>query len=184
MEDAYGMLKHIPNLLTLLRMLLIPWIALALFHRAYGQAAVLFALAAASDGVDGFLARRFGWRTRLGAILDPLADKAMVLAAMLALVADGLLPLWLLLLLLLRDAGIVAGAAYYNHAIHGGFVPRPLLVGKLHVFLVVILILSVIAAAWQGWVLGPWRDGLVALVALSTLASGYAYYRQWRALPR
>lgn len=178
------MLKHIPNLITVARMLLIPWIALALFEARYAEAAVLFVVAAVSDGVDGFLARHFGWQTRLGAILDPLADKAMILAAMVALVAAGLLPLWLLALLLARDLGIVAGATHYNFFVRGGFVPRPLLAGKMHVLLVVLLILAVIASAWLGWTLGAGRDLLIALVTLSTFASAYAYYCQWRALPR
>ena len=136
------------------------------------------------DRVDGFLARYFGWQTRLGAILDPLADKAMILASMVALVATSLLPLWLLVLLLVRDFGIVAGATHYNFFVRGGFVPRPLLAGKLHVFLVALLILVVIASAWQGWSLGLERDFLLVLVTLSTFISGYAYYRQWSALPR
>lgn len=178
------MLKHIPNLITLARMALIPWIALALVDARYAEAAVLFAVAAISDGVDGFLARRFGWQTRLGAILDPLADKAMILAAMIALVVAGLLPLWLLLLLLTRDLLIVAGATHYNFFVRAGFVPRPMLLGKLHTFLEALLILVVIGAAWQGWPLGVERDGLIALVTLSTFISGYGYYRQWRDLPR
>lgn len=178
------MLKHIPNLITLARMALIPWIALALFEGRYAEATALFAVAAVSDGVDGFLARRCGWQTRLGAILDPLADKAMILAAMVALVAAGLLPTWLLVLLLARDLLIVAGATHYNFFVRRGFVPRPLLVGKLHVLLVVALILVVIGAAWQGWSLGMERDGLLLLVVLTTFISGHAYYRQWLALPR
>lgn len=178
------MLKHIPNLITVARMALIPWIALALFEARYDEAAVLFAIAALSDGVDGFLARRYGWQTRLGAILDPLADKAMILAAMIALVAAELLPLWLLAVVLARDLLIVAGATHYNFFVRGGFVPKPTLLGKVHTFLEVLLILVIIATAWQGWPLGHERDGLVLLVALSTVVSGYGYYRQWRALPR
>ncbi|MGK0674315.1 MAG: CDP-alcohol phosphatidyltransferase family protein [Halothiobacillaceae bacterium] len=178
------MLKYIPNLITVARILLIPWIALVLFEMRYAEAAVVFAVAVLSDGVDGFLARRFGWQTRLGAILDPLADKAMILAAMVALVAADLLPMWLLLLLLVRDLGIVAGATYYNFFVHDGFVPRPLLVGKLHVFLVAMLILVVMTSAWWGWALDGVRDALMVLVVLSTVLSAYAYYRQWSALPR
>lgn len=178
------MLKHIPNLITVARMLLIPWIALALFDARYAEAAALFTLAVVSDGVDGFLARRFSWQTRLGAMLDPLADKAMILAAMVALVAAGFLPLWLLVLLLVRDLGIVVGATYYNFFVHDGFVPRPLLIGKLHVFLVAMLILVVIASAWQGWRLEGLLDALMVLVALTTVLSALAYYLQWRALPR
>ena len=176
-------LKHLPNLITLARMALIPWIALALFEARYADAFVLFALAAFSDGVDGFLARRFGWQSRLGAILDPLADKGMILAAMLALVLADLLPAWLLALSLIRDLSIVALATHYNFFVRPGFVPRPSIFGKLHTVLEATLILVVILEAWQGWGLDGLRDILLGIVALSTLVSGLDYYRQYRQLP-
>lgn len=180
---AHAMLRHLPNLITVLRMLLIPWIAHALFLAHYAEAALLFLLAVVSDGVDGWLARRFRWQSRLGAILDPLADKALMMAAIAVLVAGGLLPLWLGVLLLLRDLGIVAGAIHYNFFIHPGFVPRPLMIGKIHVVLVAMLILVVIGSAWQGWGLDGLRDAFIGAVTFTTVLSALAYYRQWRALP-
>ena len=177
------MLKHLPNLITLARMALIPWIALALFEARYADAFVLFALAAFSDGVDGFLARRFGWQSRLGAILDPLADKGMILAATLALVLADLLPAWLLALTLTRDISIVALATHYNFFVRQGFVPRPSMLGKLHTVLEATLILVVILEAWQGWGLEGLRDILLVVVALSTVVSAVDYYRQYRRLP-
>ena len=136
-----------------------------------------------SDGVDGFLARRFAWTSRLGAILDPLADKGMILAALFALVLAGLLPAWLLLLSLARDFSIVALATHYNFFVRPGFVPRPSLFGKLHTVMEATLILVVILEAWQGWGLDMMRDVLLVIVALSTLVSGVDYYRQYRRLP-
>jgi cardiolipin synthase len=176
-------LKHLPNLITLGRIALIPWIALALYEARYAEAFVLFAFAALSDGVDGFLARRYGWQSRLGAILDPLADKGMILAALLALVMAGLLPAWLLILSLIRDFSIVALATHYNFFVRRGFVPRPSILGKLHTVLEAALILVVILEAWQGWGLDMLRDVLLVIVALSTLISGVDYYRQYRRLP-
>ncbi len=183
MQPQPSSLRHLPNLITLIRMALIPWIAWALYEARYADAFVLFALATLSDALDGFLARHFGWQSRLGAILDPLADKGMILAAMLALVMDGLLPLWLLLISLLRDVSIVTLAAHYNFFVRPGFVPRPSLFGKLHTVLEASLILVVILAAWQGWALALLRDALLVLVVLSTVLSGTDYYRQWRRLP-
>lgn len=176
-------LKHLPNLITLARMALIPWIALALFEARYADAFVLFAIAASSDGVDGFLARRFGWQSRLGAILDPLADKGMILAATLALVLADLLPVWLLALTLTRDISIVALATHYNFFVRQGFVPRPSIFGKLHTVLEATLILVVILEAWQGWGLDGLRDILLVVVTLSTVVSAVDYYRQYRRLP-
>ncbi|MEW5838640.1 MAG: CDP-alcohol phosphatidyltransferase family protein [Pseudomonadota bacterium] len=176
-------LRHLPNIITLARMALIPWIAWALYEARYADAFVLFAIAALSDAVDGFLARHFSWQSRLGAILDPLADKGMILAAMLALAMSGLFPLWLLLLSFVRDFSIVALAVHYNFFVRSGFVPRPSIFGKLHTVLEAALILVVILDAWQGMGLDGVRDGLVAVVAVSTVVSGLDYYRQWRRLP-
>ena len=177
------MLRHLPNLITLARMALIPWIAWALYEARYADAFLLFAIAALSDAVDGFLARRYRWQSRLGAILDPLADKGMILSAMLALALAGLLPLWLLLLSVVRDFSIVALAVHYNFVVRPGFTPRPSMFGKLHTLLEAALILVVILDAWQGWGLETLRDVLVVMVALSTLVSGWGYYRQWQRLP-
>ena len=177
-------LRHLPNLITLARMALIPWIAWALYESRYADAFVLFAIAAFSDAVDGFLARRFGWQSRLGAILDPLADKGMILAAMLALVMAGLLPVWLLLLSVARDFSIVLLATHYNFFVRPGFIPRPSIFGKLHTVLEASLILVVILQAWRALGLDVLRDVLVVVVAVSTVISAVDYYRQWRNLPR
>jgi cardiolipin synthase len=177
------LLKHLPNLITLARMALIPWIALALYDARYADAFVLFAIAVFSDGLDGFLARRFGWTSRLGAILDPLADKGMILAALFALVMAGLLPAWLLVLSLSRDFSIVLLAVHYNFFVRPGFVPRPSLFGKLHTVLEATLILVVILEAWQGWGLDILRYALLVVVVLSTLVSAFDYYREYRRLP-
>ena len=176
-------LRHLPNLITLARMALIPWIAWALYEARYADAFVLFAIAASSDAVDGYLARRFHWQSRLGAILDPLADKGMTLAALLALCLADLLPMWLFWLSVARDVSIVSLASYYNFFVRRGFVPRPLLLGKLHTLLEACLILLVILEAWQGWALDDLRNVMIGVVALSTVVSAGAYYRQWRQLP-
>lgn len=176
-------LRHLPNLITLARMALIPWIAWALYESRYADAFVLFAIAAFSDAVDGFLARHFGWQSRLGAILDPLADKGMILAAMFALVLADLLPAWLLALSLTRDVSIVILSTHYNFFVRPGFVPRPSMFGKLHTVLEAALILVVILEAWQGWGLDELRGILLMVVAFSTLVSAFDYYRQYRRLP-
>ena len=85
----------IPNALTLLRILLVLPFAVALLATEYRIALVIFFVAAATDALDGFLAREFDWRTRLGAIADPLADKALLIAAYLMLTLNGVLPYWL-----------------------------------------------------------------------------------------
>jgi len=72
--------RHIPNIISILRILLVIPVVMLLLDQRYGAALLLFAIAGISDGVDGFLAKRFGWQSRLGSILDPLADKLLLIA--------------------------------------------------------------------------------------------------------
>jgi cardiolipin synthase len=172
------MLRFLPNLITGLRILLIPPFLWLLLQGSYGGALALFLLAAASDGVDGLLARRYGWRSRLGAVLDPLADKLLMLCAYLALGWLAALPWWLVGLVLLRDGLIVAGAlAYYR--LFGICEMAPLPVSKLNTLLQSVLVLAVLGALWQGEVSPPPLRWLTYLVAATTLASGAGYVWIW-----
>ena len=90
--------SDIPNLITVVRILLVVPVAWALLQQQYVIALVLFFVAGVSDGLDGFLAKQFNWTSRLGAILDPLADKALLVTCYAALAWVGLLPVWLLVL--------------------------------------------------------------------------------------
>ncbi|MBI5546463.1 MAG: CDP-alcohol phosphatidyltransferase family protein [Deltaproteobacteria bacterium] len=105
-----GELRTAPNLLSLLRILLVPAFLATYLAGEVAVAAVVFAVAAASDLLDGMLARLLRQRTALGAILDPTADKLLGLSALAALVAKGALPAWLLVLSLTRDLVVVAVA--------------------------------------------------------------------------
>ena len=89
------LVRQLPNLLTLLRVVLTLPIAWLLIHGVYGWALWLFALAGVTDGLDGYLARRFGWFSRFGAMLDPLADKLLLVTSYLCLTISGAMPLWL-----------------------------------------------------------------------------------------
>lgn len=171
-------LRQIPNLLTLLRILLVPLIVVQLLQREYGWAAALFAAAALSDGLDGLLARRFGWQTRLGGLLDPLADKLLVNACFLALWWQGALPGWLPALVLLRDALIVTGALAYHWRVET-LSAAPSWLGKASTvaqtgFLCLAMLDLAIDRSWSPW--WPWGVGvLVTLVA----ASGIDYVWRW-----
>jgi cardiolipin synthase len=102
---------NLPNFLTLSRLLLVPFAVAAIATGAYSRALALFLIAAATDGLDGFLARRFEWQTRVGAYLDPIADKALLNGAWLALGISGAAPLWLVALVFGRDLLILAMVA-------------------------------------------------------------------------
>ncbi len=179
------MLRFLPNLITGLRILFIPPFLWFLLRGGYGPAFALFVLAGASDGVDGFLARRYGWRSRLGTVLDPLADKLMMLCACLGLGWLGALPWWLVAMVLLRDAVIVAGALAY-HRLFGAYEMEPLPASKLNTVCQIALVTVVLFGLWRGGLPEGLVPLLIALVALTTLASGTAYVWVWsrRALRR
>jgi cardiolipin synthase len=171
-------LRQIPNALTALRVLLVVPIVMLLLQRQYAPAAWLFALAALSDGLDGMLARRFGWQSRIGGLLDPLADKLLVNACFLALWWLGQLPGWLPALVLARDAVIVAGALAYHWRVEA-VDPAPTLLGKASTvaqtaflwFALIDLGLDRSSSPWWPWGVGV----LIALIA----ASGIDYVLSW-----
>lgn len=105
---------HIPNIITVMRILLVAPIAWLMLENRYVDALLLMVIAGLSDALDGFLARRFNWGTRLGATLDPLADKLLVAAVFLVFTWQGHIPLWIAIIVLARDFLIVAGAGVYK----------------------------------------------------------------------
>jgi cardiolipin synthase len=167
-------LRWLPNAICVARILLAAPIAVALLRRDYPLTLALFGLAAASDGIDGWLAKTFGWTSRLGKILDPLADKALLVSVIVMLVFCGLVPLWLAAAVVLRDVVIVGGAMAYHFLI--GYVEgRPTVVSKLNTVVQLTFILAVVAAA--AWPRLP-KSLLVALGAatfVTTVVSGLDY---------
>jgi cardiolipin synthase len=105
-------LRHIPNILTAFRLGLSPYIAYCVLQRHYGAALAWGFVAGITDGIDGYLARRYHWQSKLGAILDPLADKTMMVLGYLALGIVGAVPVWLTAVVLGRDALILVAAAF------------------------------------------------------------------------
>lgn len=104
----------LPNCVTVIRILLVPVFVAAIFAGQYAAALLLFATAALSDGLDGWLARKRNERTELGAFLDPLADKALLITAVVVLSAFGWIPLWLAVALIGRDLVIVLGYVFLS----------------------------------------------------------------------
>jgi len=107
-------LRQLPNLITLVRMVLIAPIVAALLHAQFSAAMIMIGAATVSDGADGFLAKRFGWQTRLGALLDPAADKLLIAALFVTLAIQGVVPAWLTAVVLGRDLVIVLGAGVWR----------------------------------------------------------------------
>ena len=107
-------LSNIPNIITVLRILLVFPTAWFLWEARFLEAFVLMIVTGLSDALDGYLARRFNWMSRLGATLDPLADKFLVAAVFIVFTLQGHIPLWVAAIVLVRDFTIVAGAGVYK----------------------------------------------------------------------
>lgn len=170
--------SDIPNLITVGRILLVAPVAWALVVQDFTLALILFFVAGASDAVDGFLAKRFGWESRLGALLDPLADKFLLVTCYTVLAWNGLLPMWLLLLVLTRDLLIVGGAVVYNFRIQR-LEAHPTLISKLNTLLQILLVLLVITQQAIGWGQERWVAWLIYAVTISVIWSGLDYVFTW-----
>ena len=144
----------------------------------FSAALFLVAIAGISDGLDGFLARHFHWQSRLGSILDPLADKLLLVATFTTLTYMQLLPLWLLLLVFGRDLVIVIGALAY-HLKFGEYELTPLWSSKINtVFLIALVLLVIVQQQWLPQI-ATWSTTMIWLVVASVIISGSEYILVW-----
>jgi cardiolipin synthase len=171
----------IPNLITLARILMVPvvvWAITAGTEAAMQFAFLLFLAAGISDAVDGFLAKRFGMASELGAYLDPLADKVLIVSIYVSLGFVGALPLWLVILVVSRDIMIV-GAIILSWLVDRPVVVKPLLISKINTAAQLLLAGLVLAALAFNWNLQPALVFLMVLVAVLTLLSVAFYVAEW-----
>ena len=177
-EVAAASLRWLPNALSLARLVLVPLAVWQIVEQRYDLAFVVFALAGVSDAADGFLARRLDARTALGSILDPIADKALLVSVYLTLGHAGLLPVWLAILVVFRDALIVLGVLLF-HLAGQRMIMAPLQVSRINTVAQVACAGWVMAAAGFGIMPEPVTTLLIVLAGLTTLASGAAYVVVW-----
>ncbi len=170
--------RDIPNLISFLRILLTLPIVWLLFEQEFSYALMLFAVAGFSDGLDGFLAKHYRWQSHLGGLLDPLADKALLMSSYLVLGGLGLLPIWLVILVIFRDLTIMGGALYYHFSVEE-VDADPSLVSKLNTLLQIILVLAVVTDAGPLPLPSPLLQGLIYATGLTTLVSGALYVWVW-----
>ncbi len=171
-------MRFIPNIISIFRILLVPPVALALLEMRYGLALGLFLLAGISDGLDGYLARRYDWTTTLGAMLDPVGDKLLMVTSFLVLGWLGDLPWWLVILVILRDVVIVTGAVFYRFLI-GEVIFDPLLISKINTVCQILLVTVTLALLAGIELFAPWQPILMYVVAATTLISGISYVTLW-----
>jgi cardiolipin synthase (CMP-forming) len=168
----------IPNLITLGRILLVPVVVWAITAGEMRVAFVLFLAAGISDAVDGFLAKRFGMATELGAYLDPLADKAMLVSIYVALGITDAVPRWLVILVVSRDIMIVS-AVILSWLVDKPVPLKPLGVSKLNTVAQISLACVVMAAVGFEFDASLAVMALTAVVTALTLLSIGFYVAEW-----
>jgi cardiolipin synthase len=171
-------LSWIPNAICVVRILLVVPLVAALVSGAYTQALVLIVVAGLSDGLDGFLARTFDWRSRLGSLLDPAADKLLVVSTFVSLTTLDLVPFALTLIVVVRDVVIVSGALAYQR-VAGHLQGEPTLISKLNT--VCVLLFMVLTIMHAAWALPDafWLTLLGAMVVFTSITSGLNYVLIW-----
>lgn len=169
---------QIPNFICLVRLLLVWPIVVMILHRQHHTALLLILVAGLSDGLDGFLAKRYGWQSRLGGLLDPLADKLLLVSVFVALSVTGLVPVWLTGLVILRDLVIVIGGVVFQLRI-GPVQPEPSGASKLNTVAQLVLAIGVLSGQQFG--LPPaWALTLAgATVLVTAVVSGLDYVVRW-----
>jgi cardiolipin synthase len=168
----------IPNLITLARILLVPVVVWAIATGQILLAFLLFLAAGISDGVDGFLAKRFGWKTELGAYLDPLADKVLIVSIYVSLGITAVIPLWIVILVVSRDIMIV-GAVILSWLIDRPVQIKPLIVSKANTAAQIVFACLVLGSHGLGVDIEPVLTLVMALVAVLTLLSVALYLAEW-----
>jgi cardiolipin synthase len=171
-------LRWLPNAISLFRILLVGPILLLVEDGRFDLALLLFFVAGFSDGVDGYLAKRFRWHTRLGALLDPIADKLLVAGTFLILVYTGHVPVWLAAIVISRDVIIVGGAAAYNFFV-GPVEGEPTRISKLNTAFELLFILFVLSRAAFGWPAEITITVAGAAVLVTVVISGVDYVWSW-----
>jgi cardiolipin synthase len=168
----------IPNIITLGRILLVPFIVWAIASDQMAIAFAIFIVAGVSDAVDGFLAKRFNMASELGALLDPLADKALLVSIYLALGIWGAVPGWIVILVVSRDIMIV-GAVIVSWLFGKPIPMKPLMVSKLNTVAQVGYAALVLAALGFHFEQAPYNVILMGFVTIFTLVSVSLYLVEW-----
>ena len=168
---------NLPNFLSFLRIFSVP-VFIWLVVRGHGEGALwLFLLSAATDGLDGYVAKRFNKVTQLGKFLDPLADKLLLVGAFVTLTLVGAMPLWVTLLVVTRDVIIIGGAILYE-VVTRALTMEPLWSSKVNTLAQITLVGLVLAREAYGW-FGGLVVPFVGLVVVTTLFSGFGYIIEW-----
>jgi cardiolipin synthase len=171
-------LSWIPNAISIMRIFLIAPIIILFVNNEFGWALGLFVIAGLSDGVDGYVAKKYGWDTRLGAFLDPAGDKLLVAWSFGTLAFLGHIPVRLAVIVILRDVVIVAGSFIYHYLVRR-LEGDPTFISKLNTGLEFAFLIFVISKAGFGWPDDITITVVGAAVLVTVIVSGYDYVSNW-----
>lgn len=169
---------NIPNLITLARILAVPLLVWLIIKGEMATAFWVFVIAGASDALDGYIAKRFGFVTALGTYLDPIADKALLVSAYITLGQAGHINTWLVILVVFRDVLIIGGTVLF-HTLDRPVEMRPFFISKFNTLMQILLIavlLGNLGVEIQDFGMLPF---LAYLVGATTVLSGLAYMGRW-----
>ena len=169
---------NIPNSLTLVRIVLVPLVVWLIIDHEMTAAFLLFLLAGFSDAADGYIAKRYGWRSELGAYLDPIADKALLVSIYVTLGLAGHLPVWLVIAVVSRDI-LIVGAVVLSWMLSRPLTMHPLLISKVNTFAQIVLAGLVLAELGLGLGLEPVVKVLIWITGALTILSAAAYFWAW-----
>lgn len=170
---------NLPNLISLGRLLLVPLAISLILDGSYWAAFWVFVVAGISDALDGFIAKRFNWRTRLGALLDPLADKVLLVSVYVTLGMAGQLWAWLVVLVVFRDFMIIGGFLLIQALAAMPKPFQPLFISKVNTGVQVAVVGYVLARRGLGAEAGVVDFALSLTVAATTVVSGLTYLVRW-----
>jgi cardiolipin synthase len=171
-------LSWLPNAISIMRIFLILPILMLFVNDEFGWALGLFLIAGLSDGVDGYLAKKYHWDTRLGAFLDPAGDKLLVAWSYGTLAFLGHIPVWLAVVVIFRDVVIVAGSFMYHYLVRR-LDGEPTRISKLNTALEFVFLVFVMSKAGYGWPDDITIIVLGASVLVTVVISGYDYVWNW-----
>lgn len=171
-------LSWLPNAISLLRIVLVVPVLLFIRDGDFAWALALFVVAGFSDGVDGYLAKRFDWHTRLGALLDPFADKLLVAGMFITLASTQHIPVWLAMVVILRDVIIIGGATAYNFIV-APVQGEPTSISKLNTVMELLFLFFVLSRAAFDWPDKITITILGAAILVTVVISGVDYVWSW-----
>ena len=173
---------NLPNLITISRLLITPYIVWLLLIESYFFGFIFFLLCGVSDALDGYIAKRFNQKTLLGSYLDPIADKFLIVSAIVLLGYNGYVPVWLIIIIVSRDIAIF-GAVIISWMLGTNLRIEPLLISKINTFLqilyIVLTFMVILNDRYFEQLMLSLHEINTLLIAITTIISWLSYLKIW-----